>query len=283
MHENRSLKELAVSLRLNTLRMIYEAGGGHTGGSLSSLDIIVALYFRVMNYDPTNPEWQARDRFILSKGHSVEGYYCVLAEAGFFPLTELATYGKFGSRLFGHPTMKVPGVEVPTGALGHGLSAGVGMAIAGKRDNAQYRVFVLMGDGEQDEGSIWEAAMSAAHYRLDNLVGIVDYNKLQISGDVEKVMRLSSLNERWTSFGWQVIEADGNDVEAIAVLLGAFPRKAGVPHLLLAHTTKGKGVSFIENMASWHHRVPTADEYTRAQRELEVALAKVRGDEHTKR
>lgn len=269
------LKRKAIKLRSSVLRIIHGAGGGHTGGSLSSLDIIVALYFHTMRHNPKNPEWPERDRFILSKGHSVEGYYCVLAEAGYFPKDELKTYGKFNSRLYGHPTMKVPGVEIPTGALGHGLSVAVGMAIAAKRGGAGYKVFVLMGDGEQAEGSVWEAAMAASHYRLDNLVGIIDYNKLQISGEVDSVMRVSSLQERWASFGWEVQETDGNDMASLVGLFDGLPDHNGRPQLVVAHTTKGKGVSFIENNASWHHRVPSEEEYRRAQQELNAQLEEV--------
>jgi transketolase len=268
----KDLQRLSLTLRKKVLEIIYTAGGGHTGGSLSSLDILIALYFHTLRYDPRDPEWPDRDRFVLSKGHSVEGLYCVLAEAGFFPREELGTYGKFNTRLFGHPTMKVPGVEVPTGALGHGLSVGVGMAIAGKRGGDAFRVYVLMGDGEQAEGSIWEAGMAAAHYRLDNIVGIIDYNGLQISGDVDQVMRVSSLKERWTSFGWRVHEGPGNDPVQLADIFDRLPRETGAPSLLIAHTVKGKGVSFMEGDPSWHHRVPTPDEYERALRELSECL-----------
>lgn len=268
------LERLAARIRQRLLTIIFNAGGGHTGGSLSSVDILVALYFHVMRHDPARPEWADRDRFVLSKGHSVEGYYCVLAEAGYFPVSELDTYGKFNSRLFGHPTMKTPGVEVPTGALGHGLSVGVGMAIAGKRDGASYRVYVLMGDGEQDEGSIWEAAMSASHYRLENLIGIIDYNNLQISGTVDSVMRISPLAERWSSFGWQVHEVDGNNMEQLVQLLDRLPDDPERPHLVVARTVKGKGVSFMENNASWHHRLPTPQEFADAQAELAALLEK---------
>ncbi len=266
------LTRLSAAARLKLLEMIYRAGGGHTGGSLSSVDILVALYFHTLRYDPKDPDWPGRDRFILSKGHSVEGFYCVLAEAGYFPKEELSTYGAFNSRLYGHPTRKVPGVEVPTGALGHGLSVGVGMAIAGKRDHAAYRVFVLMGDGEQAEGSVWEAAMAASHYRLDNLVGIIDYNQLQISGKVDTVMRISPLVERWSAFGWTVHEADGNDPEGLGELFDRLPDSPDTPHLVIAHTTKGKGVSFMENNPAWHHRLPSVEEYELARRELEETL-----------
>jgi len=266
------LKRMATLVRREVLEMIYNAGSGHTGGSLSSIDILVALYFGVMRHHPKDPEWPGRDRFILSKGHSVEGYYCVLAEAGYFSKTELASYGKFASRLYGHPTMNLPGIEIPTGALGHGLSAGVGMAIAGKRARAAYRVYVLMGDGEQAEGSIWEAAMAASHYRLDNLIAIIDNNGLQISGEVDRVMRISPLRERWTSFGWAVHEAEGNDVGSLVELLGHLPDRPSFPHLIIANTIKGKGVSFIENNPSWHHRVPSREEYEAAQSELATQL-----------
>ncbi len=273
--KTQDLRRISVEIRKQLLQIIYGAGGGHTGGSLSSVDILVSLFFHVMKYDAANPQAPGRDRFILSKGHSVEGYYCVLARAGFLPESELATYGKFGSRLYGHPTMKVPGVEVPTGALGHGLSVGVGMAIAGKRDNTDYRVFVLMGDGEQAEGSIWEAAMAAAHYKLDNLVGIIDYNKLQISGNVDTVMRLSSLRDRWTSFGWRVEEVDGNEISALNTLFDRLSSTGDMPTLVLAHTTKGKGVSFMENNASWHHHVPTEKELAQAMSELNSQIEEV--------
>ena len=271
------LRNISKQVRRELLQTIYSAGGGHTGGSLSSVDILVALFFHVMRYSTENED-PNRDRFILSKGHSVEGYYAVLAEAGFFGRKELQTYGTFGSRLFGHPTMKVPGVEVPTGALGHGLPVGVGMAIAGARDKRDYRVFVLMGDGEQAEGSVWEAAMAAAHYGLGNLIAIIDHNKLQISGGVDEVMTISSLYDRWRSFGWNVEEVEGNDMES---LVGCFDKhrrgdKRTAPSLILAHTTKGKGVSFMENVADWHHRVPTEEE-------LSLALEELDGEQEAKR
>ncbi|HTP59375.1 MAG TPA: transketolase [Spirochaetia bacterium] len=270
------LKRLSITLRQRLLQIIYGARGGHTGGSLSSLDILIALYFHAMKHRPEDPAWPGRDRFILSKGHSVEGYYCVLAEAGYFPREELDTYGTFNSRLFGHPTMKTPGVEIPTGALGHGLSVGVGMAIAGKRDGASYRVYVLMGDGEQAEGSVWEAAMAASHYHLGNLVGIIDNNNLQISGNVDSVMRIASLEERWASFGWMVHEVDGNDLDQLTRLFDRLAGNVERPQLVIAHTVKGKGISFMENNAAWHHRVPTPEEMAKAQAELSESLAGAR-------
>lgn len=271
------LQLTALDMRKALLRLTYDAKGGHTGGSLSSVDILVALYFHALRIDPSRPEAPERDRFVMSKGHSAEALYCVLARAGFFPESWLADYGRFGSRLYGHPTRGVPGIEVPTGALGHGLPIGVGMALAAKRDGASYRTFVLMGDGEQAEGSVWEAAMAGSHYGLDNLVGIVDYNGLQISGAVDEVMRLSPLAERWSAFGWKVVEIDGNDMAQVVAALDSLPARSGSPTLVLARTTKGKGVSFIENQAAWHHKVPTDEQLEQAMAELDAQIAALRG------
>lgn len=196
--EIKQLENIAINIRERLVQLIFEAGGGHIGGSLSSTDILVALHFEIMNLKPENPSWADRDRFILSKGHSVESYYCVLAERGFFPKDVLNTYGKFRSILAGHPTVKVPGIELNSGALGHGLSVGVGMALAAKMDKKAYRTFVLMGDGEQAEGSIYEAAMAGGHYQLDNLVAIIDRNGLQISGSTEQVMSLNDIEKKWS-------------------------------------------------------------------------------------
>lgn len=262
------LENKAIEIRKRLLKMIHDAGSGHTGGSLSSVDILVALYFHTMNYKPENPDWPKRDRFILSKGHSVEGYYCVLAEAGFFPQEILDSYGKFQSILAGHPIRKVPGVEINSGALGHGLSVGVGMALAAKMDHRKSRIFVLMGDGEQGEGSIMEAANSAGHYKLENLVAIIDRNFLQISGPTEKIMSLESLRARWEAYNWHVEETDGNDLHQLTRLFDSLPKVTGKPHLIIAKTTKGKGVSFIENRAEWHHKVPNAKELEQAEEEL---------------
>lgn len=271
------LRILALEIRKSVLTMIMAAGGGHTGGSLSSVEILVSLYFHALRRDSDRPEWPGRDRFVMSKGHSAEALFCTLAKAGYFPEAELGSYGRFGSMLYGHPTRGVPGVEVPTGALGHGLPIGVGMAIAAKRDAAPWRSFVLMGDGEQAEGSIWEAAMAGSHYRLDNLVGIVDNNGLQISGRVDEVMGLSPLAERWASFGWTVEELDGHDIAQLAEVLDRLPATSGAPTLILAHTTKGKGVSYIENQAAWHHKVPTRGQFDLAMAELDAAIAAIQG------
>jgi transketolase len=262
------LKRKAVQIRMDLLQMVYDAKTGHTGSSLCNTDILTALYYHVMNVDAARPQWEDRDRFIASKGHAVESLYCILADKGFFPKEELKTFSRFGSRLIGHPNNKVPGVEMNTGALGHGLSISVGMAKAAKMDGKAYRVFTLMGDGEQAEGSVWEAAMAAAHYKLDNLVGFIDRNKLQISGSTEDVMGLEPLDEKWSSFGWDVIQVNGNDIAELCEVLHQGPRVAGKPTLIMANTIKGKGVSFAENVPHWHHHVPSDSE-------LELALAEL--------
>lgn len=279
MERRESLSRSAAEIRKNIVRMVTRAGGGHIGGSLSSVDIMTALFFHSMRHDPEHPGDPERDSFILSKGHSVEAYYCALARAGYFPEEKLLEYGRFGSDLYGHPTRKIPGVEMPTGALGHGLSVGVGIALGNKRDGRTCRTFVLMGDGELAEGSVWEAAMAGAHYRLDNLVAIVDYNKLQISGPVDSVMRTSDLGEKWRSFGWDVVETEGNDPEGLAAIFDSLKpagisEEGGKPRIVIAHTTKGKGVSFMENLAVWHHRSTSVPECDRALAEIDEALAR---------
>jgi transketolase len=258
----------AAQIRMDLLQMIFHAGTGHTASSLSHTDILTTLFYDVMKFDVNNPKLEARDRYIQSKGHAVEAYYCVLADLGFFPKEELQTYSRFGSRLIGHPNNKVPGVEMNTGALGHGLSISVGMAMAAKMGPTPFRVFTLMGDGEQAEGSVWEAAMAASHYNLDNLVAIIDRNKLQITGSTEDVMSLEPLETKWESFGWDVISVNGNDIEQLQNVLHKVPRAEGKPTLLMAYTVKGKGVSFMENVANWHHRVPTDEELRMAFGEL---------------
>lgn len=275
MHSIKKLKKIAIERRMDLLKMIYEAKGGHTGGALSSTDILVALYYEIMNIDPKNPKWEDRDRFVLSKGHSVEGYYAILADLGFFPKEELKTFSQYKSRLIGHPNVKVPGVEMNTGALGHGLSAAVGMALAGKMDKKSYKVYTLMGDGEQAEGSVWEAAMAAGHYKLDNLIGIIDRNRLQISGNTEDVMSLESLKDKWRSFKWEVIEINGNDMEELVTTFKIIPLVKEKPHLVIANTIKGKGVSFMENVAKWHHGVPNSEQYEQAIQELKQQLKEV--------
>ena len=265
----RSLEKKAVQIRKDLINMIYTAKTGHTGGALSSTDIMTTLFYGIMNVDVNHPKNPDRDRFILSKGHSVEPYWCILAELGFIEKEELKTFSQFGTRLIGHPNNKVSGVEMNTGSLGHGLSVASGMALAAKMDEKKYRVFTLMGDGEQAEGSVWEGAMFAAHYKLDNLVAIIDRNRLQISGCTEDVMGLDPLDKKWESFGWNVVEINGNSIHELYEILGKNPACEGKPTLVLANTTKGKGVSFIENQAAWHHKVPTEDEYKQAMQELD--------------
>lgn len=270
------LRLLAAEIRKREIEIIYKARAGHTGGSLSSTDMLTALYFHVMNIDPKQPAMPDRDRFIMSKGHSVESLYCVLAKAGFFEDAWLETFSCYQSKLAGHPTRKVPGVEMNTGALGHGLPAGVGMAIAAKMDKKDYYTFVMMGDGEQGEGSIYEAAMSASHYKLDNLVAIIDRNHLQISGNTEDVMSLEPMRARWEAFGWDVYEIDGNDMQAILETYEALKLVKGKPHLIISHTIKGKGISYMENVAKWHHGVPTDEEYAIALKELDQAIETIK-------
>lgn len=268
-YTEKNLIQKATHIRKRILEIIFRAKGGHTGGSLSSVDILTSLYFSILRVDPTESKLKNRDRFILSKGHSVEGLYCVLAEAGFISDELLDSYGKFQSILAGHPTVKIPGIEICSGALGHGLSVGVGMAIAAKMENEGSRVFVLMGDGEQGEGSIYEAAMSASHYKLDNLIAIIDRNKLQISGNTEDVMAIDPIRERWESLGWKTLECDGHNIGQLNNIFHSIPVQVGKPHLVIAHTIKGKGVSFMENHAKWHHGVPNAEQFAKAIKELE--------------
>jgi len=262
------LERKAAQIRIDLLKMIYEAKTGHTGGSLSCTDILTVLYYSVMKIDPANPYWEERDRFILSKGHSVESYYCILADKGFFPKENLKTFCRFGSKLIGHPNNEIPGIEMNTGSLGHGLPIAVGMALASKMDKKSWRVFVLMGDGELTEGTVWEGAMAAANYNLDNLIAMIDRNKLQMSGNTEDVMRLEPLEEKWKSFGWEVITVDGNDIEKLGKALQSIPIVRNKPTVLMAYTTKGKGVSFIEDRADWHHKVPSSEQLQQAIKEL---------------
>lgn len=266
------LRLKSIAYRKTILEIIHHGGAGHTAGSLSCVDIINVLYNHVMNITPENFHHVDRDHYIQSKGHSVEALYTVLADQGFFSRDELlAQLNQAGTHFVGHPTRKVPGIEHNTGALGHGLSVAVGLALAAKLDGKHYRVFTLLGDGELAEGSSWEAAMTAAHYKLDNLVVIVDRNTLQITGRTEEVNALEPLAQKFESFGFVVTEVDGNDVDAVATALDTVPFKQGKPSLLLARTVKGKGVSFMEDVKSWHHKVPTDEQLAAALNELEAA------------
>ncbi len=268
----KELKEKSVEYRKKILKYIVKAKAGHTGGSLSCTDILNVLYNEIMNVSPENFGSPDRDRYIQSKGHTVEALFVVLADKGFFPEEELNTLCQYQSHYIGHPTRKVNGVEQNTGALGHGLPIAVGTAIAGKLDKKDYKVYTLMGDGEMPEGSNWEAALTAAHYKLDNLCAIVDKNSLQITAATADVCNTDPLDEKWRAFGWAVREVDGNDVEVLKATLHELPFEAGKPSVIIAHTTKGKGVSYMENVLKWHHGVPSADEYELAIKELDEAL-----------
>ena len=262
-------------LRKNILKYIYNAKAGHTGGSLSCIDILNVLYNHVLDVDPNNPKDPNRDRYIQSKGHSVEALYVTLADRGFFPESDLLTMCQYQSHYIGHPTKKIKGVEQNTGALGHGLPICVGEAIAAKMDKKSHRVFTLLGDGEFVEGSNWEAIFSAAHYGLDNLYAILDYNKQQITGTNEEVMNPGSVTDKLKAFGWAVREVNGHNVKELAEALGSGPLETGKPSFIIAHTIKGKGVSFMEGVLKWHHGVPSPDLYEQAQSELQTAEASI--------
>ena len=265
-------KELQIKstqYRKQLLTHIKGAKAGHTGGSLSCIDILNVLYNEIMNVSPENFHAPDRDRYIQSKGHSVEALYTVLADKGFFPESELKTMGQYKSHFIGHPTKKVNGVEQNTGALGHGLAIAAGIALAGKKDNMDYKVYVLMGDGELAEGSNWEAAMIASHYQLDNLTAIVDRNTLQITDNTKNVCNSEPLGEKFKAFGWAVKEVDGHDVMALKETFESAPFTKGKPNLVIANTIKGKGISYMEGVLKWHHGVPSDDEFEMAIGELE--------------
>lgn len=269
-------KELILKSERNRKRLIevvYNAKAGHVGGDLSCLNVLTALYSEIMNVSPAMKDDPQRDRFILSKGHCVEALYVVLEDNGFLKPEVTDTLGKFGSILSGHPTIDVDGIEVNSGALGHGLGIGVGMAIAAKMNKESWRIFVLMGDGEQDEGSIYEAAMAGHQYKLDNLVAIIDRNHLQISGNTEDVMAIENIHDRWTAFGWDVLRMNGDDMQSILDTFAKIDYNNQKPHLIISNTTKGKGVSFMENVASWHHGVPTEEQYRQAIDEISSRIA----------
>lgn len=270
----RELTAKSFALRRDVLDMVFRAKTGHIGGDFSVMDILVTLYYLHMHVSPELAHSPERDRFILSKGHSVESLYAVLADRGFFPKEDLLTYSQYLSKYIGHPNNKINGIEMNSGSLGHGLSVSVGMALAGKMDGAGWRVYTVMGDGELAEGSVWEGAMAAGHYKLDNLTAFVDRNRLQISGSTEDVMAQDSQDARWASFGWHVIHADGNNIEALDAAITQAKAHKGQPTVIIADTTKGYGVSFIENRAEWHHKIPTQQEYDAAVAELEERRAK---------
>ncbi|MBG9985011.1 transketolase [Aerococcaceae bacterium DSM 111022] len=267
----RNLEIQATEIRKRLWKMIYKAGAGHTGGDLSSADILTTLYFEVMNVDPNNPEDPNRDRYIQSKGHVAEVLWSTLALKGYFDEDILDTYYEYKSPLIGHPTNKMPGIEMNTGSLGHGLAISVGIALAGKMDNKDYRVFTLLGDGELAEGSNWEAAMAASHYKLNNITAIIDSNKLQITGATEDVMNSYPLREKWEAFGWDVVEIDGHDFNQLIKELSQ-NESSDKPKMVIANTVKGKGISMAEGQAGWHHHVPSDEEYEKGLAELDQKL-----------
>jgi transketolase len=263
------LAERARIIRAHVIRMVYAAQSGHIGPSLSIADLLSALYFQIMRIDPRNPGWPERDRFILSKGHGCSAWYAALAERGYFPVEELLTFRRLGSRLQGHPDMaKTPGVDMTSGSLGHGLAAGLGMALAARLDGLDYRTYVILGDGEIQEGLVWEAALAAPRLGLDNLVAILDCNRWQSGGAVEEILPLEPLAEKWRAFGWSTQEIDGHDLKAILEALERARAVEGRPSVLIARTIKGRGVSFMENDNKWHMTPPTREEAVAALEEL---------------
>lgn len=269
MKDTRELEKISKEVRRGIIEEVYRAESGHPGGSLSIADILTVLYFNVLNIDPTNSKWEDRDRFVLSKGHCSPALYSILANRGYFDKELLKTFRNLESNLQGHPDMnKVPGVDMTTGSLGQGLSVANGMAIAGKMNNKQYRVYCLLGDGEIEEGQVWEAAMTANKYKLDNLCVIVDNNNLQIDGTIEEVMSSYPIDEKFKSFGFQIINIDGHNIQEIIDAFDVAKNVKGKPTCIIAKTIKGKGVSFMENKAEWHGKAPTEEQYNLAMKEL---------------
>ena len=263
------LGQMAKKVRLHIIEEVGAAKCGHPGGSLSAADILTVLYFEYIDVDPKKPDWPDRDRFVLSKGHAAPLLYAILAEKGFFPVKDLKSLRKLGSRLQGHPDVKrTPGIDASTGSLGQGLSQANGMALAGKLDKKNYQVYAMIGDGECQEGQIWEAAMTASHYKLDNLIAFLDYNRLQIDGEVGKIMKIEPIAEKWKAFGWNVQEIDGHNIQAIGQAIEKAQKVKGKPSMIICHTTKGKGVSFMENVAGWHGKAPKGELLDKALEEL---------------
>lgn len=269
------LQKKAIEIRKDILKMLTLAGSGHTGGSLSIVEILLVLYYYKMKNDPADPALRGRDRFLLSKGHGCPALYAVLAHKGYFPKEKLWTLRKLGSQLQGHPQIGLPGIEISSGSLGQGLSIANGMALAARLDKLGVKIYCLMGDGETNEGQVWEAAMTAAHYKLDNICAIIDYNKLQIDGFCCEVKDMGSYIQKWRAFGWNTIETDGHDLEEIMNALDEADGIKGMPTVVIAHTVKGKGVSFVENKVEWHGVAPKKEEYERAICELDEALKRL--------
>ena len=276
--EKKQLMATACKVRMGVIEGTHGAKAGHPGGSLSAADVFTYLYFQELNIDPKNPKWEDRDRFVLSKGHTAPGLYAALALRGFFPVDDLPTLRHIDSYLQGHPNMNsVPGVDMSTGSLGQGISAAAGMALAAKHAGKGCRVYALLGDGEIQEGQVWEAFMLAHHYKLDNLCAVIDNNGLQIDGPVDQVMSPYPIPEKLKAFGWNVVEIDGHDFDQIAAAFAQARETKGVPTAIVMKTTKGKGVSFMENQAGWHGKAPNDEEYEKAMAELKAQLAEVEG------
>ena len=276
--EKKQLMATACKVRMGVIEGTHGAKAGHPGGSLSAADLFTYLYFKEMNVDPKNPKWEERDRFVLSKGHTAPGLYAALAERGFFPVDDLPTLRHIDSYLQGHPNMNtVPGVDMSTGSLGQGISAAAGMALAARHAGKSCRVYALLGDGEIQEGQVWEAFMLAHHYGLDNLCAVIDNNGLQIDGPVDKVMSPYPIPEKLKAFGWNVVEIDGHDFDQIESAFAQARETKGVPTAIVMKTTKGKGVSYMENQAGWHGKAPNDEEYEKAMAELKAQLAEVEG------
>lgn len=268
----KTLKKKAVQIRKDILTMLEKSGSGHTGGSLSLVEILVALYYYKIKHRAKDPDWPGRDKVILSKGHGCPALYAVLADSGYFPREELWTLRKLGSRLQGHPQMGLPGIEISSGSLGQGLSISNGMALANRMDGKNNKIYCIMGDGETNEGQVWEAAMTGSHYKLDNVCGIIDFNKMQIDGLCCDVKGLEPYAKKWQDFGWHTIEVNGHDLEDLISTLDAIDKVKGKPKMIIAHTIKGKGISFIENQVKWHGIAPKKEELEKALKELDTQL-----------
>jgi transketolase len=279
-YTDHDLRLKSLHYRRSILKWIKHCGAGHTGGSLSSTDILNVLYNRILKVSPETAKDPARDRYIQSKGHSVEALFVVLADTGFFPEADLATMGGYQSHFVGHPTRKIPGIEQNTGALGHGLPLAVGTALGAKLENADFRTVTLLGDGELAEGSNWEAAMAASHYQLDNLTAIIDCNALQIAGRTREVMNNEPLEDKWRAFGWAVTRVNGHDLAALTAALEK-PLEPGKPTAVIADTVKGRGISFMENNGVWHHKVPSDEEYRQAMAELDEQIRALSPEEES--
>ena len=269
------LKKKAIDIRKDILTMLNKAGSGHTGGSLSMVEMLISLYYYKLKHDPKKPDWPKRDKVVLSKGHGCPALYAVLADTGYFPREELWTLRKLGSRLQGHPQIGLPGVEISSGSLGQGLSVANGMAFANKMDGIKSKVYCIMGDGETNEGQVWEAAMTAGHYNLDNVCAIVDFNKLQIDGFCCDVKGLEPFAKKWEDFGWHAKEVDGHDFNDLMNALDEVEKIKNKPQIIIAHTIKGKGVSFVENQVNWHGIAPKKEELEKALGELDAELKKL--------